>query len=121
MKRGDIYWANLKPRSGSEQSGKRPVLVISHNVFNKTEKWRSIIVAPLTTSKNQSRRGPTVVYLQKDEANLKQNGYILCHQVTTIDRAKITKYIGKLPPNILQEVEQGLLIALGMQNMSILR
>ncbi len=34
MKRGEIYWANLQPRSGSEQQGKRPVIVISHDGFN---------------------------------------------------------------------------------------
>jgi len=36
MKRGDVYWADLIPRSGSEQQGRRPVIVISHDAFNQT-------------------------------------------------------------------------------------
>ena len=50
MKRGDVYWADLAPRSGSEQQGRRPVIVISHDAFNQTQGWRSIIVVPLSTS-----------------------------------------------------------------------
>jgi mRNA-degrading endonuclease toxin of MazEF toxin-antitoxin module len=50
MKRGEVYWADLAPRSGSEQQGRRPVIVISHNAFNQTQTWRSIIVVPLSTS-----------------------------------------------------------------------
>jgi len=41
MKRGDVYWADLAPRSGSEQQGRRPVIVISHDAFNQTQGWRS--------------------------------------------------------------------------------
>ena len=44
MKRGEVYWADLAPRSGSEQRGRRPVVVISHDAFNQTPGWRSIIV-----------------------------------------------------------------------------
>ncbi|MCU1266973.1 MAG: PemK-like protein [Acidobacteria bacterium] len=50
MKRGEVYWADLAPRSGSEQQGRRPVVVISHDAFNQTQNWRSIIVVPLSTS-----------------------------------------------------------------------
>lgn len=44
MKRGDIYLANLAPRSGSEQQGRRPVVVISHDALNQIQTWNSIIV-----------------------------------------------------------------------------
>ncbi len=37
MKRGEVYWADLAPRSGSEQQGRRPVIVISHDAFNQTQ------------------------------------------------------------------------------------
>ena len=42
MKRGEIYWADLAPRSGSEQKGRRPVLVVSHDAFNQTPGWSSV-------------------------------------------------------------------------------
>jgi len=57
MKRGEVYWADLVPRSGSEQTGRRPVLVVSHDGFNQTAAWKSIIVVPITTSASQAKRG----------------------------------------------------------------
>lgn len=50
MQRGELYWAKLEPRSGSEQQGRRPVVVISSDGFNDIPTWRSIIVIPVTTS-----------------------------------------------------------------------
>ena len=63
MKRGDVYWADLTPRSGSEQQGRRPVIVVSHDGFNETPGWRSVIVIPVSTSPSQSGRGPTAIGL----------------------------------------------------------
>ena len=57
MRRGEIYWADLVPRSGSEQTGRRPVIVVSHDGFNQTVGWRSIIVIPISTSALQGRQG----------------------------------------------------------------
>jgi mRNA interferase MazF len=49
MKRGEVYWALLAPRSGSEQTGRRPVIVVSNDGFNQTPAWRSVIVVPVST------------------------------------------------------------------------
>ena len=114
MKRGDIYWANLLPRSGSEQKGRRPVVVMSHDGFNQTPGWRSIIVVPLSTSSNQAKRGPTVVALAEGAGGLKQAGVALCHQVTTLDRAKLVEPIGTLPRALLIQIESGLKVAMGI-------
>lgn len=70
MKRGEVYWADLAPRSGSEQQGRRPVVVISHDAFNQTQGWRSIIVVPLSTSVAQAGRGPSAVLLPQGAAGL---------------------------------------------------
>ncbi len=72
MKRGEIYWADLAPRSGSDQSGRRPAIVVSHDGFNQVPNWRSIIVVPVTTSSSQARRGPTVVELADRLAGLRR-------------------------------------------------
>jgi len=50
VKRGDVFWAELTPRSGSEQRGRRPVIVVSSDGFNRTPSWRSIVVVPISTS-----------------------------------------------------------------------
>ena len=114
MKRGDVFWADLVPRSGSEQTGRRPVVIVSHDGFNQVTAWRSIIVVPLSTSPKQRRRGPTAVLLPKGNAGLRQECVALCHQVTTLDRSKLADRIGELPVASLRRVSEGLRAALAL-------
>jgi len=114
MTRGEVYWADLVPRSGSEQSGRRPVIVVSHDGFNQTPAWRSIVVIPISTSASQGKRGPTVVEIPGGAAGLPKTSFAVCHQVTTLDRAKLTRRVGSLPPEFLSVVEQGLRAALDL-------
>jgi mRNA interferase MazF len=114
MKRGEIYWAHLVPRSGSEQTGRRPVIVVSHDGFNQTPTWRSVIVVPISTSESQGKRGPTVVEIPRGKGGLLNASFAVCHQVTTLDRAKLTKMIGALPAEILEEVEGALKAAMDL-------
>ncbi len=115
MKRGDICWATLSPRSGSEQSGRRPVIILSHDAFNQTPGWRSIIVVPVSTSAKQARRGPTVVALHAGTSGLPHESYAVCHQITTLDRTKLTDKIGSLTPDLLTLVEHALLAAVNIR------
>lgn len=112
MRRGEIYWAILDPRSGSEQGGRRPVVILSNDTFNTNANWRSVIVVPLSTSFNQARRGPTAVLIPTGQAGLHRDSVALCHQVTTIDREKLGAYVGALPTQLLSDVERGLKVAL---------
>ncbi len=114
MKRGDLYWADLEPRSGSEQRGRRPVIILSHDGFNEAPNWRSIIIVPCTTSKAQKRRGPTVVLLPEGAGGLKEEGAAVCHQITTLDRSKLTQRLGALPEGVLRDVEAGILAAIDL-------
>ncbi len=114
MRRGEVFWADLVPRSGAEQAGRRPVIVVSHDGFNQTPGWRSIIVVPISSSSAQSRRGPTVVEIQGGIAGLTQTSVAVCHQVTTLDRAKITQRLGTLPPNYVRDLEAALKAALDL-------
>lgn len=111
MKRGDIYWATLAPRSGSEQQGARPVVVVSHDAFNQVATWRSVIVIPVSTSHAQTRRGPTAVPLPAGVGGLKKDSVALCHQVTTLDRRKLSSRVGSLPNHLLAQVWNGLKMA----------
>lgn len=111
MKRGEVYWASLSPRSGSKQQGTRPVIVVSHDAFNQTPEWRSVIVVPVSTSASQARRGPTAVPLPAGAGGLKKESVALCHQVTTLDRSKLTSLAGILPSELLARVGDGLRIA----------
>ena len=114
MNRGEIYWADLVPRSGSEQQGRRPVVVVSHDAFNQAPGWRSIIVVPLTTSTAQAGCGPSAILLPRGVAGLKKESVVLCHQVTTVDRSKLVQRIGELGTAELNQVDDGLRAAIGL-------
>jgi len=114
LRRGEIYWAELAPRSGSEQRGRRPVIIVSHDGFNQTPAWRSIIVVPVSTSGAQAKRGPTAILLAPGAGGLERPGTALCHQVTTLDRAKLTRRLGMLSRDLLSNIEAGLKAALDL-------
>jgi mRNA interferase MazF len=101
MKRGDVFWADLVPRSGSEQTGRRPVIVLSHDGFNQI-------------AASQGARGPTVVALPGGSAGLTKESFAICHQVTTLDRAKLTRRVGTLPSDLLRSVEEALKAAMDL-------
>ena len=104
MRRGDVYWA-------SEQRGRRPVVVVSHDAFNEVPTWRSVIVVPLSTLASQPTRGPTAVAVPAGSGGLERDGVALCHQVTTLDRRKLSSRIGSLTSELLAKVGEGLRIA----------
>lgn len=108
MKRGDLYWAELKPRSGSEQRGRRPVVIISNDGFNEVPTWRSIIVIPVSMSPHQALRGPTVVPLSGSGSLPARDSVAVCHQITTLDRTKLDDKIGTLTSIEIDAIEQGI-------------
>ncbi|HET6386330.1 MAG TPA: type II toxin-antitoxin system PemK/MazF family toxin [Armatimonadota bacterium] len=114
MTRGDLFFADLAPRSGSEQRGRRPVIIVSHDGFNQAPNWRSVIVVPVSTSRAQATRGPTAVLLAPGTGGLPQQSVALCHQVTTLDRSKLTQRLGSLGPAGLSAVEDGLRAAMNL-------
>ncbi len=109
--RGDVAWAELAPRSGSEQHGRRPVIVISHDGFNRTPGWRSVIVIPVSSSP-KALKGPTSIKLSAGTGGLSNDSVALCHQITTLDRSKITEKIGFLSAEDLERVENGIKAAI---------
>lgn len=115
MKRGDVYWADLGPRSVSEQTGVRPVIVVSDDGFNESPGWRSIIVVPVSTAAKQARRGPTAIELPVGAGGLSRASVAICHQVTTVDRGKLSKQIGEMEGVLLREVEDGLRAAMDLE------
>ena len=95
--------------------GRRPVVIVSHDGFNEAPGWRSLIVVPVSTSATQAQRGPTAVPLVERAGGLRRAGVALCHQVTTLDRAKLTRRLGTLRQDALARVEDGLRAALDLE------
>lgn len=109
MVRGDVFIVHLEPRSGSEQVGLRPCVIVSHDSFNGTRSWHSITVLPLTSSPRWQRPSPTTVLLEAGEANLPRNSAVLAHQITTVDRSKLESApLGRLSPERMQQVDRAM-------------
>ncbi len=115
MTRGEVYWADLSPRSGSEQQGRRPVIVVSHDAFNQSHAWHSLIVVPVSASSAQAARGPTTVPLAPGTGGLRRPSYAVCHQVTTLDRSKMLARIGVISRDSLARIDSGLRLALDLE------
>jgi len=114
MKRGEVYWTGLVPRSGSGQTGRRPVILVSNDGFNQAPGWRSVIVVPISTSSSLGGRAPTVIELAGGTAGLPRKSFAVCHQVTTLDRAKLTSRAGSLPSESLREVDEAIKAAMDL-------
>ncbi len=69
---------------------------------------------PISTSASQGKRGPTVVELPGGSAGLPKASFAVCHQVTTLDRAKLTRKAGTLPSEVLRAVEEALKAAMDL-------
>lgn len=112
IKRGDIFYVNLNPVKGSEQAGRRPVLVIQNNIGN--EHAPTVIVAPLTT-KSFSKEYPVNVRVRKGTAGLKEDSTVLLSQIRTIDKARLEKKTGALPADAIEKVDDAIKVSLGLQ------
>ncbi|MBW1778726.1 MAG: type II toxin-antitoxin system PemK/MazF family toxin [Deltaproteobacteria bacterium] len=96
-KQGDIIAITLDPQSGHEQKGRRPALVVSKDLFNRTTGWA--IVCPVT---NTERGFPFHVPLPK---NSKVTGFIMVEQVKSVDfRTRRAKRIDRSDDKLLSEV-----------------
>ena len=115
MVRGEIYFVDLVPRSGSEQTGRRPCILLSHDAFTANPRWRSVAVVPLTTADRWQHASPTTVQFTTGEAGLPKACTALAHQVTTLDKTKILEpAIGRLSEARVAEVAAAVANYLGM-------
>lgn len=111
IKRGDVFYVNLDPTKGSEQAGIRPVLVIQNDVGN--EYAPTVIIAPFTT-KAFAKRYPTNVNIPKGVAVLKEDSTVLLSQIRTIDKSRLERRTGHLPPSLMEEVDEAIKVSLGL-------
>jgi len=115
MIRGEVYWADLAPRSGSERRGRGPVVVVSHDAFTAEPTWQTVVIVAPIPSQAQARHGPTAVPLPSRTAGLARGSVAVCHQVTTLDRSKLRERLGALPAYAMAAVELGLRAALDLE------
>ena len=101
--RGDIYWADLNPVIGREQGGLRPVLVLSHNVFNEMS---GTVIAVALTSQSQWAGYPLT--LELSDAKLPKKFWVKISQIRTLSVKRIRKRISKVSEEELVIIVEGL-------------
>lgn len=97
-----LYWADLNPIRGSEQSGIRPVLVISNDIVN--EVLPVVTVLPISSVKDNTRIYPTEILLSKEVSSLPKNSVAMIHQIRTIAKERIGSQCGGVYHNNVRQV-----------------
>jgi len=101
--RGDIFWASLNPTIGHEQAGLRPVLILSHDVFNRKS---GTVIAIAITSQPQKAGFPLT--LELSSTKLPKKSWAKISQIRTLSIKRLRKKIGKAVINELELVIKGL-------------
>jgi len=101
--RGDVMWANLSPSRRHEQAGSRPVVVLSHDVFNERS---GTVLAMALTSRLQRAGFPLT--LELDEERLPKRSWVKISQVRTLSVERLGKKITRLSPERLAFLVEGL-------------
>jgi len=112
-RRWDFAWAGLDPSVGHEQAGRRPVLVLSHDVISRT--IGLVAIAPLTTWKKGRRVYPTEVLLPMEATSLSSPSLSLCHQIRTVSSRRLSPAGSRLDNEKLRAaIEQAVRLWLAM-------
>ena len=109
IRRGDIYYADLRPVVGSEQGGVRPVLIIQNDVGNRHSP--TVICAAITSKMNKAKL-PTHVELSARRYEMVKDSVILLEQLRTIDKRRLKERVCHLDGEILTKVDKALEISL---------
>jgi len=101
--RGDIFWADLNPARGHEQAGLRPVVIISHDVFNERS---GTVIALAITSQPQKAGFPLT--LELTDVQLTKQSWVKISQLRTLSTERLGEKIGQVSPEVLAQLVEGL-------------
>lgn len=110
IKRGEIYYANLCPVLGSEQGGIRPVLILQNDKGNKHSP--TTIVAAITSRKTKAML-PT--HIKFNEPFMKTESTVLLEQIRTVDKIRLTEYIGQMNTDTMKKIDKAIVISFGIE------
>ena len=109
IRRGDIFYADLRPVIGSEQGGVRPVLIIQNDVGNRHSP--TVICAAITSQMNKAKL-PTHVELDSRKYDLVKDSVVLLEQLRTIDKKRLKDKVCHLDSQILVKIDKALEVSL---------
>ncbi|MBR1884370.1 MAG: type II toxin-antitoxin system PemK/MazF family toxin [Clostridia bacterium] len=107
IKRGEIYFADLSPTIGSEQSGIRPVVIVQNDIGNK---YSPTVIVVAITSKIKNNI-PTHIKIDGEKFGLCKDSVILTEQIRTIDKSRLKSRVGKLDEKTLKKVKEAIIIS----------
>lgn len=116
MRRGDVYYADLRPVIGSEQGGIRPVLIIQNDVGNRHSP--TVICAAITSKMNKAKL-PTHIELNARLYNMDKDSVVLLEQLRTIDKKRLKDKVCHLDGEIMTRVNRALMISLELDTYQI--
>ena len=111
FRRGEIYFADLDPHYGSEQGGKRPVIVIQNNTGNKFAP--TVIVAAVNSKVSKKPNQPTHVLIEQNPA-FSRPSVVLLEQIFTIDKERIQRLLGQTTPDEMYQINEALMNSLDL-------
>lgn len=106
--RGEVWFVDLNPTKGHEQSGRRPGLVISDDIFN-TGPAGLVVILPLTT---KNKNIPLHERLDPSEGGLKEVSYVKCEDIRSVSQQRLLSRIGKVRCERLKAIEEKVKILL---------
>ena len=112
IKRGQLYYADLSPIVGSEQDGIRPVLILQNDKGNLHSP--TTIVAAITSRKTK-KYIPTHVKVRSH--GLRKDSIVLLEQIRTIDKTRLTEYIGNLDNDTMKKIDYAIITSFGIKYM----
>lgn len=110
VKRGEIYYADLDPISGSEQGGNRPVLILSNDLGNIHSS--TVVVAAITHNRKKKTQFTHCVI--RKECGLKCESIVLAEQIRTVDKNRLTEFVGKLSEKSMRKINYAIMVSLGL-------
>lgn len=111
IRRGDIFYADLRPVVGSEQGGVRPVLIIQNDAGNKHSP--TVICAAITSKMNKAKL-PTHVELDSRKCEIVRDSVVLLEQIRTIDKRRLKERVCHLDSWIMEKVDLALKVSLNL-------
>jgi mRNA interferase MazF len=109
IRRGDIFYADLRPVIGSEQGGVRPVLIIQNDIGNRHSP--TVICAAITSRMNKAKL-PTHIAIDAAEYQMVKDSVILLEQLRTIDKSRLKDKVCHLDDEIIKKIDDALKISL---------
>ena len=113
MKRGDVYYADLRPVIGSEQGGIRPVLIIQNDVGNRHSP--TVICAAITSKMNKAKL-PTHIELNALTYDMDKDSVVLLEQLRTIDKKRLREHMGRLDDKQMTLVDEAIAVSFGLHD-----